>query len=90
MHVLTTILGYPLATCQSYIVTDTTKMSEQDNNYILPTVGDCCTSVPSRYRSPPTDVRLTSIMNNSESASVTIKWDPQGVHSTTPSQLPLT
>ncbi len=26
--------------------------------------------------SPPTDVRLTSIMNNSESASVTIEWDP--------------
>ncbi len=26
--------------------------------------------------SPPTDVRLTSIMNNSESASMTIEWDP--------------
>ncbi len=26
--------------------------------------------------SPPTDVRLTSVMNNSESASVTIEWDP--------------
>ncbi len=26
--------------------------------------------------SPPTDVRLTSIMNNSESASVTIDWIP--------------
>ncbi len=26
--------------------------------------------------SPPTDVRWTSIMNNSESASVTIEWDP--------------
>ncbi len=26
--------------------------------------------------SPPTDVRLTSIMNNSERASVTIEWDP--------------
>ncbi len=31
-----------------------------------------CLVVPS----PPTDVRLTSIMNNSESASVTIEWDP--------------
>ncbi len=31
-----------------------------------------CLGVPS----PPTDVRLTSIMNNSESASVTIEWDP--------------
>ncbi len=26
--------------------------------------------------SPPTDVRLTSIVNNSEIASVTIEWDP--------------
>ncbi len=45
--------------------------------------------------SPPTDVRWTSIMNNSESASVTIEWDPpsrvrEGVYSITPSQLPLT
>ncbi len=31
-----------------------------------------CLAAPS----PPTDVRLTSIMNNSESASVTIEWDP--------------
>ncbi len=26
--------------------------------------------------SPPTDVRLTIIVNNSESVSVTIEWDP--------------
>ncbi len=44
--------------------------------------------------SPPINLRLTSIMNNSESASVTIEWDPippvrEGVHSITPSQLPL-
>ncbi len=31
-----------------------------------------CLGVPS----PPTNVRLTSIMNNSESVSVTIEWDP--------------
>ena len=32
----------------------------------------CTHAVPS----PPTDVRLTSIVKNSESASVTIEWDP--------------
>ncbi len=31
-----------------------------------------CLAAPS----PSADVRLTSIMNNSESASVTIEWDP--------------
>ncbi len=43
-----------------------------ENSVKVIVVSILCLVVPSL----PTDVRLTSIMNNSESASMTIEWDP--------------
>ncbi len=47
--------------------------------FIMACISDTNNSLYCTYflvQSPPTNPRLTGIMNNSESASVTIEWDP--------------